>query len=108
MGAAAVTMLRMETMGQCGLPRAEETRGHSARSLEYEQECTRAMAPEQNASFEHGIARKIVLSNGVDRTGNSHGSMKSTKFQGTAGYVTRMSGGVRGGAVRILPISMKI
>jgi len=32
--------------------------------------------------------------------------MSITTFQGTAGYVTRMSGGV-GGAVRLLPIPIK-
>ena len=36
----------------------------------------------------------------------SQGSMSITTFQGTAGYVTRMSGGV-GGAVRLLPIPIK-
>ncbi|MDR3371256.1 MAG: hypothetical protein P4L88_19085, partial [Rhodoferax sp.] len=35
-------------------------------------------------------------SNGAARIGEGQGSMRSTKFQGTAGYVTRMSGGVRG------------
>ena len=87
----------METMGQRGIPRAKETRCHCARGLEHKQERAWAMAPEQNASTESGTARKVVSSNGVARTGKGQGSMRSTKFQGTAGYVTRMSGGVGGG-----------
>ena len=38
----------------------------------------------------------VVSSNGAARVGTGQGSMRSTKFQGTAGYVTRMSGGVGG------------
>ena len=97
MGATAVTMLRMETMGQRGIPRVKETRGHCARGLEHKQKRAWAMAPEQNASTESGTARKVVSSNGVARTGTGQGNMRSTTCQGTAGYVTRMSGGVRGG-----------
>src|SRR5450830_403825 len=96
MGATAVTMLRMETMGQRGLPRVKETRGHCARGLEHKQERAWTMAPEQNASLELGAASEVVSSNGAARTGKGQGSMRSTKYQGTAGYVTRMSGGVRG------------
>lgn len=57
------------------------------------------MAPEQNASTEFGTARKTVSSNGAARVGTGQGSMSTTMLQGTAGYVTRMSGGV-GGRVR--------
>ena len=46
---------------------------------------------------EFGTAAEVVLSNGVARTGTGQGNMRLTKFQGTAGYVTRMSGGVGGG-----------
>ena len=89
-------MLCMETMGQRGIPRAKETRRHCARGLEHKQERAWAMAPEQNASIESGTACKVVSSNGVARIGSGQGSMRETTFQGTAGYVTRMSGGVRG------------
>jgi hypothetical protein len=64
--------------------------------LEHKQERAWAMAPEQNASAESGTARKTVSSNGVARVGKGQGSMRSLMFQGTAGYVTRMSGGVGG------------
>ena len=97
MGATAVTMLRMETMGQRGLPRVKETRGQCARGLEHKQECAWSMAPEPNASVESGTTCKVVSSNGAARIGRGQGSMRATKFQGTAGYVTRMSGGVGGG-----------
>ena len=90
-------MLCMETMGQRGLPRVKETRGQCARGLEHKQERAWPMAPEQNASVKPGTACKIVSSNGAARTGTGQGSMRSRKFQGTAGYVTRMSGGVGGG-----------
>src|ERR1035437_109727 len=96
MDATAVTMLRMETMGQRGIPRVKETRGQCARGLEYKQERAWAMAPEQNASTQSGTACKVVSSNGAARVGKGQGSMSATKFQGTAGYVTRMSGGVGG------------
>ena len=98
MGATAVTMLRMETMGQRGLPRVKETWGQCARGVEYKQERAWSMATEQNASVKSGTACKVVSSNGVARTGSeaNEGSMRSTMFQGTAGYVTRMSGGVGG------------
>lgn len=98
MGATAVTMLRMETMGQRGLPRTQKTRGQRARGLECKQERAWPMATEQNASAKSGNACQVVSSNGVARTGTkaTKGSMRETKFQGTAGYVTRMSGGVGG------------
>src|SRR5450830_951079 len=96
MGAMAVTMLRMETMGQRGLPRTQKAWGHGARGLEHKQERARSVAPEQNASTKSGTACKVVSSNGVARVGKGQGSMRATKFQGTAGYVTRMSGGVGG------------
>ncbi len=92
-----VTMLRMETMWQRGLPRVKETWGYCARGLEHKQKCTWTMAPEKNASTERGTACKTVSSNGAARVGISQGSMRSTKCQGTAGYMTRMSGGVGGG-----------
>ena len=102
MGATAITMLCMETMGQRGLPRTQETRGQCARGLEYKQERAWSMAAESNASAESGTACKAVSSNGAARTGTGQGSMRSTMFQGTAGYVTRMSGGV-GGRGREVP-----
>ncbi len=97
MGATAVTMLRMETIGQRGLPRTQKTQGRCARRLEHKQERAGAMAPEPNASSECGTATEVVSSNGAARIGTGQGSMRSTKFQGIAGYVTRMSGGVGGG-----------
>ena len=96
MGATAVTMLRMETMGQRGLPRTQEAWGQRARGLEHKQECAWAMAIESNASVKSGTACKVVSSNGAARVGTGQGSMRSTVMQGTAGYVTRMSGGVGG------------
>ena len=54
------------------------------------------MAVESNASAESGPACKVVSSNGAARVGIGQGSMRETKCQGTAGYVTRMSGGVGG------------
>lgn len=78
------------------LPRVEETRSQRARDLVHRQERARAMAPEQNASAELGASGKAVSSNGAARVGKGQGSMSTTKFQGAAGYVTRMSGGVRG------------
>lgn len=89
-------MLCMEAMGQRGLPRTQKTRGQCARGLEHKQKRARAMAPEQNASAEFGAACKAVSSNGAARVGTGQGSMSTTTFQGTAGYVTRMSGGVGG------------
>ena len=55
------------------------------------------MAAESNASIDAGSACQVVSSNGAARVGTGQGSMRSTKFQGTAGYVTCMSGGVGGG-----------
>ena len=54
------------------------------------------MAAESNASVKSGTACKVVSSNGAARVGTGQSSMRATKFQGTAGYVTRMSGGVGG------------
>ena len=102
MGAAAVTLLRMEAMGQRGIPRTQKTRGQRARGLEHEQERACPMAVESNASPVAGIACEIVSSDGAARTGTGQGSMRSTVIQGTAGYVTRMSGGV-GGRGREVP-----
>ena len=96
MGATAVTMLRMETMGQRGVPRTQKARGQRARGLEHKQERAWSMALKSNASAESGTACKAVSSNGAARVGTGQGSMRETKFQGTAGYVTRMSGGVGG------------
>ena len=76
MGATAVTMLRMETMGQRGVPRTQEARGQRARGLEYQQERAWAMAPESNASTESGTAGKDVSSNGTARIGTGQGSMR--------------------------------
>ena len=56
----------------------------------------RPMAIEQNAGTESGTACKNVSSNGAARVGTGQGSMSETVMQGTAGYVTRMSGGVGG------------
>ena len=66
--------------------------------LEHKQKRAWAMASEQNASLIAGNACQVVSSNGAARTGTkaTQGSMRGTKFQGTAGYVTRMSGGVGG------------
>ena len=102
MGATAVTVLCMETMGQRGLPRTQETRGQRARGLEHKQECAWPVAAESNASIELGTACKGVSSDGAARVGTGQGSMRETKCQGTAGYVTRMSGGV-GGRGREVP-----
>ena len=96
MGATAVTMLRMETMGQRGVPRTEKARGQRARGLEHKQECAWPVAAEPNASVIAGTACKNVSSDGAARVGIGQGSMRETKCQGTAGYVTRMSGGVGG------------
>ncbi len=97
MGATAAAMLCMETMGQRGLPRYFRKRGVTrALGLEHKQECAWPMAAESNASAESGTTCQIVSSNGATRTGTGQGSMRSRKFQGTAGYVTRMSGGVGG------------
>ncbi len=54
------------------------------------------MVVESNASAEFGTTCKVVSSNGAARIGTGQGSMRLRKFQGTAGYVTRMSGGVGG------------
>ena len=102
MGAAAVTLLCMEAMGHCGIPRTQEARGQRARGLEHEQERAWPMAAESNTSVDAGTAREIVSSDGAARTGNGQGSMRATVIQGTAGYVTRMSGGV-GGRGREVP-----
>ena len=96
MGATAVTVLRMEAMGQRGLPRTQETRGQRARGLEHKQERAWPVAAESNASTESGTTCKVVSSNGAARVGISQGRMRSAALQGTAGYVTRMSGGVGG------------
>ena len=54
------------------------------------------MAAEPNAGIKSGTASKDVSSDGAARVGIGQGSMRSTVIQGTAGYVTRMSGGVGG------------
>ena len=100
--ATAVTLLRMEAMGQRGVPRAQKTRSQRARGLEHKQERAWPMAAESNASIESGTACKVVSTNGAARVGNGQGSMRATVIQGTAGYVTRMSGGV-GGRGREVP-----
>lgn len=89
-------MLRMETMGQRRLPRTQETRGQRARGLEHQQERAWTMEIEQNAGTESGTACKNVSSNGLARIATGQGSMRPTIMQGTARYVTRMSGGVGG------------
>ena len=96
MGATAVKMLCMETMGQRGLPRVKKMRSEFARGLEHQQKLAWPMAPQQNASLESGFACEVVSSNGAARTGSGQGSMRSHKFQGSTGYVPGMSGGVRG------------
>ena len=84
-------------MGQRGLPRTQETRGQRARGLEHKQECAWPVAIESNASAELGTARKVVSSIGAAaRVGTGQGGMSDTKCQGTAGYLTRMSGGLGG------------
>ena len=102
MGAMAVMLLRMEAMGQRGLPRTQKAWGRRARGLEHKQERAWSMAAESNASVDAGTAHEIVSSNGASRVGNGPGSMRETVIQGTAGYVTRMSGGV-GGRGREVP-----
>ena len=89
-GAARATAILQETRGQC------------ARGLEYKQERALPVALKSNASIELGTACKAVSSNGAARTGTGQGGMRETKCQGTAGYVTRMSGGV-GGRGREVP-----
>ena len=59
------------------------------------------MAAESNASIDAGAAREIVSSDGATRIGADQGSMRTSVIQGTAGYMTRMSGGVEGEAVTI-------
>ncbi len=54
------------------------------------------MAAEPNAGIDAGTARKDVSSDGAARTGTGQGSLRSPSLQGTARYVTRMSGGVGG------------
>ena len=56
------------------------------------------MASEHYASLIAGTVSQVVSSNGTARIGSyaKQGRMRTTKFQGTAGYVTRMSGGVGG------------
>ena len=105
MGAAAATLLRMEAMGQRGVPRTQKTRGQRARGLEHKQERAWAAAVESNASVDAGAAREIVSSDGAARVGIGQGSMRTTVVQGTAGYVTRMSGG---GGVRSSPIPIAV
>ena len=97
MGAAAVTLLCMEAMGQRGLPRTQKMQGKRVRGLEHKQERVWPMTPESNASIDTGASCEIVSSNGAARIGTGQGSMRATVIQGTAGYVTRMSGGVGGG-----------
>ena len=97
MGATAVTIVMLGSNGAARVTEIlQETRGQRARGLEHKQVRAWAMAPESNASTEFGTAGKDVSSNGAARIGTGQGSMRSTKFQGTAGYVTRMSGGVGG------------
>lgn len=43
-----------------------------------------------------GFACEAISSNGSARVGTGQGSIRSLIFQGTVGYVTRMSGGMRG------------
>ena len=94
MGATAVTMLLMETTGQRGLPQTQQTRGQRARSLEHKENCAWPIAVDSNANAFTGAAFAFLSSNGAARTGTGHGSMRSTKFQGTVEYVTRISRGV--------------
>ena len=90
-------MLRMEAMGQRGLPRYFRKRGVTrALGLEHKQERVWPMAAEPYVSIEAGAAFAFLSSAGAAGTGNRQGSMRPTFVQGTAGYVTRMSGGVGG------------
>ena len=61
------------------------------------------MAAESNAGVYAGTADQIVSTNGAARVGIGQGSMRATVIQGTAGYVTRMSGGVGGGGREVFP-----
>lgn len=79
-------MLLMETMGQSAGYRELRKRGISP-------------GTPARARVDYGAsstACKVVPSNGAVRIGTGQGSMRLAKFQGTAGYLTRMSGGVRG------------
>ena len=90
-------MLRMETMGQRGLPRYFRKRGVTrALGLEHKQERAWPMAAEPNASINAGAAFAFLSSDGIARAGNRQGSMRPTFVQGAAGYVTRTSGAVGG------------
>lgn len=89
-------MLRMETMGQSGLPQTQTTRSQRARGLAHKPERARPMAAESTASPESCIACKVVSANGAARVSKGQGSMRSTAIQCTAGYVSRMPGSVRG------------
>lgn len=96
MGAATVTMVRMETTGRRGLPRTTQTRGQCAQGLARKRVRAWPMAAESNASVESRTACNAVSSNEEARVGKSQGSMKATSFQENAGYLTRMSGGAGG------------
>ncbi|MGH8433776.1 MAG: hypothetical protein ACRERX_04690 [Pseudomonas sp.] len=50
-GATAITMLRMETMGQRGLPRTQKTWGQRARGLEHKQERAWPWRPSQTPAL---------------------------------------------------------
>lgn len=65
MGATAVTMLCMETMGQRGLPRTQETRGQRARGLEDKQERAWPMAIEQNAGLNLALPARMFRQMGL-------------------------------------------
>ena len=83
--------------GQRGWPRYFRKRGgQRARGLKHKQECAWLMAIESNVSAESGSICNVVSSNAAARIGTGQASMRSTMIQGTAGYVTRMSGGVGG------------
>jgi hypothetical protein len=69
MGAAAVTLLCMEAMGQRGIPRTQTARGQRARGLEHQQERAWALAAEPNTSLDAGTACEVVSSNGAARLG---------------------------------------
>lgn len=70
--------------------------GHGARGLQHKQERIWSVASVQNASVESGTARQVVSANGAGRVGTTEGSMRSLMFEGTAGCVTRLFGGVGG------------
>jgi group II intron reverse transcriptase/maturase len=96
MDSTAAALLSMETMGIGGLSGTAQARCVGARSMEHQQKRAWPVAPVANPRTIAGPAGEILQTLGAAQPGRGQGMSSGYSTQRTAGYVTRMSGGVRG------------